>query len=95
MPTRNSNKPCTVHTWISTTADGWRMCSRCKQAQRILNGEWTLVTPTLSSLFLTRRTRTRQTVLEDRKTPKGKHIQEGFYIDHARTESNIQQYWGA
>jgi hypothetical protein len=29
-----------VHTWQSTTADGWRQCSGCKIVQRQIDGQW-------------------------------------------------------
>jgi hypothetical protein len=95
MSTSHSNKPCTVHTWMSTTADGWRFCPRCHQALHLVHGEWIAVPSQTPTAPRTTRTRTRQTVLEERKTPKGKHIKEGFYIDHSRAENHIQAYWGA
>jgi hypothetical protein len=34
-----------IHTWQSTTANGWRTCSGCKLVQRQINGQWQTVTP--------------------------------------------------
>lgn len=93
MPTSHSSK-CLNHTWVSTTASGWRFCLTCKTVQRLFNGDWNFVTTEKVSTPRTRRTQPQQTVLEDRSTPKGHKVREGFYIDDRSAETDMHTYWG-
>ena len=79
MPNPHSIKPCITHAWTSSTANGWRVCPTCKQAQRLVDGEWTVLpTP----------------VVHNTKAQKPRKIKEGYYADFRKADSNIRTYWG-
>lgn len=95
MPKTNSTAPkeCTVHTWMSTTADGWRLCSGCKAVQTRVNGQWITARRQES---IARRKRSVQSHIDTcpLKHEKSHKVREGFYADHWKADSNIQMYWG-
>lgn len=95
MPKANStaSKECTVHTWMTTTANGWRLCSGCTAVQTRVNGQW--ITAQRQER-ISRRKRSVQSHINSfpLKQEKSHRVREGFYADHCKADSNIQMYWG-
>jgi len=85
----NGHEWCPFSSWLSTTADGWRMCSECGQVQRWLNDEWQDVETEEEP----RRTRSKPIFVDETGKPlQGRRIPKGFYVDEKRLE-NIREYW--
>ena len=86
----DEHEGCAWSIWLSTTADGWRMCSECGQVERYMGGEWQDVEVEEEP----RQVRSRRVVFDETGKPvqRGRKIPKGFYVDEKRL-GNIRGYW--